>query len=101
MSALDQEFEVADVIPVTTGVAAQLFPAFPHSGTLVVLEPPYAVADHELTGYSAAVRTGGGTILLNYEHWHANPQGAIGLLSKDPSASAIALRSKVGFIKRT
>jgi hypothetical protein len=101
MTALTQEFVVADVVPVTQGVTTQAFPRFPCAGTLVILEPPCAVSDDELVGFSACVRSSdGSTMVFHYETWHANPANVIGLLSREPSAAAIPLRSKVTFVKR-
>jgi hypothetical protein len=101
MSALSQEFEVADVVPMTQGIASRSFPGPPFTGTLVILQPPCVVSDHELVGYAACVRNSdGSTVVLHYDTWHSNPANVIGLLSKQPSAATIALRSKVTFMKR-
>ncbi len=101
MAAVDQEFTVADVIVVSRNVSILSFPAFPVGGTLIVLQPPCAVADNELTGYVADINTGqGNAIRLDYAYWHKNPDNVIGVLSKSAEASSIPLRSKVRFVKR-
>lgn len=99
MSARDQEFAVAEVIEVTRGVSILSFPAFPHGGTLIVLQPPCAVTERELTGYAAEINTPSGQMHLRYDHWHMNDDRVIGLLIKKPQ-KPIPLRSKVRFVKR-
>lgn len=100
MAAIEQEFTVADVIVVSRNVSIQIFPAFPAGGTLIVLQPPYPASDHELTGYIAEISGRGGTIRLDYEYWHKNPDNIIGLLSKAAEAPGIRPGSKVRFVKR-
>jgi hypothetical protein len=101
MAAVDQEFTVANVIDVTPQVAIVSFPAFPHGGTLVVLQPPCVVADHELTGYFAEISISQGrTLRIGYKHWHVNADNVIGLLSTTPGASEIPPGSVVRFVKR-
>jgi hypothetical protein len=101
MSVLAQEFVVADVVPLLEGVASHTFPRFLFAGTLVILEPPCVVSDHELVGYSACVRNSDGSAMVfDYETWHSNPANVIGLLFREPRAAAIPRRSKVTFVKR-
>ena len=69
---------------------------------MIVLQPPYAAAENELTGYVAEIDSGRGNVLrLDYAYWHKNPDNVIGLLCKAAEPSAIPLRSKVRFVKRT
>ena len=101
MAALDQQFTVADVIVVSRNVSILSFPAFPEGGTLIVLQPPCPVSDHELTGYDAEITTDRGqAIRLHYDYWHRNPADVIGLLSRAAEAANIPLRSKVRFVRK-
>ena len=100
MFARDREFTVEVIMQVPVGASLRGFPEFPRAGTLVVLNPPCAMAETELTGYSAQVATGTRTLLLRYLFWQLNPAGEIGLLCKGFDEATIPLGSKVTFIKR-
>lgn len=101
LAARDQEFSVANVIRVTAGVEIHDFPPFPRGGLLVVLDPPCQVADNELKGFVAEVSPDGGPAkLFNYEFWHVNDRGVIGLLSERSEVADFPLRAKVRFVKR-
>jgi hypothetical protein len=100
MSAPDQEFTIADVVNVSANVTIWDFPACPYAATLVVLQPPCAVAEKGLSGFCAEVTTAAGRVIrLEYDHWQTNPANVIGLLSKKVIAS-IPLGSKARFIRR-
>ena len=100
MSAIDQQFVIAEIMRVSRGVSFRGFPEFPRAGTLVVLEPPCSVAEGELTKYCVEVRTPRGPVALNYQFWQVNPDHVIGLLFAKFDEAAIPLRSVVKFIKR-
>lgn len=101
MAACDQEFTVANVIRVTVGVEIHDFPPFPRGGLLVVLDPPCQLADNELKGYVAEVTLDSGPAkFFNYEFWHVNDRGIIGLLSERSDVADFPLRAKVRFVKR-
>ena len=82
------------------GVSFRGFPEFLRAGTLVVLEPPCAVAEGELTKYCIEVRTPRGPVVLNYQFWQTNSDQVIGLLFAKFDEAAIPLRSAVTFMKR-
>jgi hypothetical protein len=99
MIAEDQVFVVADIVSVGQDVA--LHSKLPSPGTLLVLQPPCAVGDHELTGWSVTVEgCGSATTVLNYEHWYLSPAKVIGLLFREIDASAVPLGAQVRFVKR-
>ena len=89
------------IMQVPAGASLRDFPEFPRAGTLVVLNPPCAVGDGELNGYSAEVSAGTRAILLRYAFWQLNSRGEIGLLCKEFDEATIPLGSKVTFVKRT
>ena len=100
MSAADQQFVIAEIMRVSRGVSFRGFPEFPRAGTLVILAPPCAVAEGELTKYGVEVRTSRGPSLLTYQFWQTNSDQAIGLLFAKFDEAAIPLRSVVTFVKR-
>ena len=74
--------------------------ALRESGTLVILEPPCAVRERELTKFCIEVRTPRGSTLLTYQFWQVNSDQVIGLLFAKFDEAAIPLRSPVTFVKR-
>ena len=100
MSAIDQQFVIAEVLSVSRGVSFRGFPEFPRAGMLVILDPPCAVAEGELTKYCIEVRTPKGPTMLSYQFWQTNSEQAIGLLFAKFDEAAIPLRSAVTFVKR-
>ena len=85
---------------VSRGVSFRGFPEFPRAGTLVILEPPCAVREDELTKFCLEVRTARGSTVLKYQFWQMNSDQVIGLLFAKFDEAAIPLRSSVTFVKR-
>ena len=100
MAAVDQQFVIAEILRVSSGVSFRGFPEFPRAGMLVILDPPFAVEEGELTKYCIEVRTPRGPAVLNYQFWQTNSDQAIGLLFAKFDEAAIPLRSPVKFVKR-
>jgi hypothetical protein len=100
MSAVDQQFVIAEIMQVSRGVSFRGFPEFPRAGMLVILDPPCAVAEGELTKYCVEVHAPKGPVVLSYQFWQTNSDNAIGLLFAKFDEAAIPLRSAVSFVKR-
>jgi hypothetical protein len=101
MAAPEQDFTIADVVSVSPNVTIWDFSSCPYAGTLVVLQPPCALADKALSGHFAEVSTATGrTTRFDYDHWQTNPAGVIGLMSKKPLPVGITPGSRVRFRKR-
>src|SRR5688572_13047405 len=100
MSVLGQQFAVAEILRVSRGVSFRGFPEFPRAGTLVILDPPCAVAEGELTKFALEVSTARGPVVLDYPFWQVNSDQVIGLLFASFDESAIPLRSSAAFVKR-
>ena len=100
MSALDQQFAIAEILRVSRGVSFRGFPEFPRAGMLVILDPPCAVAEGELTKFSLEVSTARGPLVLDYQFWQVNSDQVIGLLFAKLDESAVLLRSSAAFVKR-
>jgi hypothetical protein len=100
MPALDQQFAIAEILRVSRGVSFRGFPEFPRAGILVILDPPCAVAEGELTKFSLEVSTARGPVVLDYQFWQTNSDQAIGLLFAKLDETAVPLRSAASFVKR-
>lgn len=92
---------MAIVMSVTKNVAVLSFPAFPKGGTLIVLQPMWNGPEPSLSGLAAEITpTSGAPLLLNYEYWHLNDDGSLGLLSSRVRPEQVPLGSKVKFVRR-
>jgi hypothetical protein len=100
LPALDQQFAIAEILRVSRGVSFRGFPEFPRAGMLMILDPPCAVAEGELTKYAIEVRTARGPVVLDYQFWQVNSDQVIGLLFAKLDEAAIPLRSSVTFLRR-
>jgi hypothetical protein len=100
VSALEQQFVVAEIMQVPAGAALRDFPEFPRAGSLVILAPPYSPAARELNGLVAQVTVGARVVTLRYAYWQVNSRHEIGLLCDRVDEAMIALGSKVAFAKR-
>ena len=99
MSARDHAFVVAEIMQVPAGSALRGFPAFPKSGTLVILNPPFTPAGDELTSLAAEVDRS--TVkLLKYSYWQVSAGGQLGLLCKPFDETSVPLGSPVRFVTR-
>lgn len=99
MSARQTRFSVAEILQVPAGAALRGFPAFPHQGTLLILEPPCTPDGDELSSCAAEVLRS--TVkLLKYTYWQVNTEGRIGLFCRTFDETSVPLGSPVKFVPR-
>jgi hypothetical protein len=69
-------------------------------GALLILDPPYAGSDHELTGTIALAETpSGDSKRLEFDLWKVNESGCIGLFFEGSTEEIVPRGTKIVFRK--